>query len=152
MRLSMSECRAPSPLCGQPRQSGAAPRQSRKHAATMASARNCLSFFTFAGNFRADYFLALTDGAIKRSWVRNLEKFQGCLCFPSSWISQFVSLRLSTWKYGPQLKTMGWRQLQRWLELSFEQFVGNFIGSTSGRSRFWLSVSSRGLIGRPLLH
>lgn len=81
----------------------------------------CLKLFrlsTFAGNFRADYFPTLTDGAIKRSWVRNLEKFQGCLCFSSCWISQFVSLRLSTWKYGTQLIRMRWRQLKGWLELS----------------------------------
>lgn len=93
-------------------------------------------FVTFAGNFQADYFPALTDGAIKRSWVRNLEKFQGCLCFPSSWTSLFVSLRLSTWKYGTQFKTTGWRPLERWLELSFEQLLANSIGSTSGQSRF----------------
>lgn len=89
-----------------------------KHAATITFAWNCLSFFTLAGNFRADYFPALTDGAMKMSWVRNLEKFQGCLCFSSCWVSQRVSLGLSTWKYATQLITVRWRQLKRWLELS----------------------------------
>lgn len=140
MRVSVNDCGASPSLCGQSVQSGAAARPSGKQAPTMASARNCLRFFTFAGNFRADYFPALTDGAIKRSWVRSLEKFQGCLCFPSSWISQFVSLRLSPWKNGAPLKTMGWRQLERWLELSFEESVGNSIASTS-LERVWPSVS-----------
>lgn len=98
----------------------------------------CLKLFrlsTFAGNFRADYFPALTDGAIKRSWVRNLEKFQGCLCFSSCWISVCLapSLHLEIWDTvnKDEMKT-----IKRLIGTLFERFVGNFIGFTSVQSEF----------------
>lgn len=123
-------------LCGHSLQTGAATMRGWRTHGDNHVCLKLFGLFTFAGNFRADYFPALTDGAIKRSWVRNLEKFQGCLCFSSCWISQLVSLRLSTWKYGTQLIRMRWRQLKRLIGSLFERFVGNFIGFTSVQSKF----------------
>lgn len=56
-----------SPLCGHSLQTAAATmREWRTHGDNHVCLK-LFGLFTFAGNFRADYFPALTDGAIKRS-------------------------------------------------------------------------------------